>query len=425
MRFDPVLSAAPPGHEVLACEEHRAIAREAAAKSVVLLRNELVGERPVLPLDASALRRVAVIGELADIVNLGDGGSSDVWAPEVVTILDGLRTALPEAEVVHDDGSDRAAAARVAASADVALVVVGYTYVDEGEYIGDAGTAHLRHLFPPADDPELVARFKAEIADRRPVETPAHVQERGGGFALGGDRSSLRLHDAHVALVRAVAEANPQTVVAVVAGSAVVMSEWDHTVPAIVQSWYAGMEGGHGLADVLLGRVDATGRLPFSVPDTEAHLPPFDRDADSFTYDRWHGWWHLAREGHDPRYPFGFGLSYTTFALDEASATADSHAITVNAVLRNAGVRGGTDVVQVYARRAGSDGPPRLAGFARCELNAGETKAVEISIPLERLAERDIDAHAMVVRRGRYSVRVARNVSDPGVPIEVEITRSA
>ena len=60
------------------------------------------------------------------------------------------------------------------------------------------------------------------------------------------------------------------------------------------------MEGGHGLADVLLGRVDPSGRLPFSVPVTEAHLPPFDRDADAFTYDRWHGWWHLAREGHEP-----------------------------------------------------------------------------------------------------------------------------
>ena len=78
--------------------------------------------------------------------------------------------------------------------------------MDEGEYIGDAGTAHLRELFPALDDPELVERFKAEIATRRPVETPAHVQERGGGFALGGDRSSLRLHDAHVDEPRADAE---------------------------------------------------------------------------------------------------------------------------------------------------------------------------------------------------------------------------
>ena len=371
------------------------------------------------------MRRIAVIGELAEIVNLGDGGSSDVWAPEVVTILDGLRAALPAAEVVHDEGSDPSAAARIAAGADVAVVVVGYTYVDEGEYIGDAGTAHLRDLFPKADDPQLVERFNAEIAARRPVETPPHVQSRGSGFALGGDRLSLHLHDPDVALIRTVAAANPRTIVAIVAGSAVVMSEWDHTVPAIVQSWYAGMEGGHGLADVLLGRVDATGRLPFSVPVTEAHLPPFDRDADSFTYDQWHGWWHLAREGREPAYPLGFGLSYTTFALAEASTTMSPHSIAVSVATRNTGVRGGSDVVQVYARRAGSDAPPRLVGFARCEVDAGETCATEISIPLDRLAERDVDAHTMVVRAGRYELRVARHATDPGIQVEVEITRTA
>ena len=86
-------------------------------------------------------------------------------------------------------------------------------------------------------------------------------------------------------LIRAVAAANPRTVVAMVAGSAVVISEWDRSVPAIVQSWYSGMEGGHGLADVLLGKVDASGRLPFSVPRTESDLPAFDPDAETFTYD--------------------------------------------------------------------------------------------------------------------------------------------
>jgi beta-glucosidase len=167
------------------------------------------------------------------------------------------------------------------------------------------------------------------------------------------------------------------------------------------------------------------GRLPFSVPVTEAHLPPFDRDADAFTYDRWHGWWHLAHEGNEPAYPLGFGLSYTTFALGEASATIDAHAIAVSATVRNTGGRGGTDVVQVYAHRAESDGPPRLVGFARCEVDAGETYVVEISIPLDRLAERDIDLHRMVVRPGRYELRVARHATDPGIQVEVEITRTA
>ena len=170
---------------------------------------------------------------------------------------------MPHAEVVHDDGSDVEAAARAAADADVALVVVGYTYADEGEYIGDAGV-DLRSLMPEKDDPALVARFEAETETRRPVDTPEHVRARRdeGGFARGGDRTSLRLRDDEVALIHAVAAANPRTVVAIVAGSAVVISEWDHEVPAIVQSWYAGMEGGHALADVLLGVVDVGGAAP-------------------------------------------------------------------------------------------------------------------------------------------------------------------
>ncbi len=100
-----------------------------------------------------------MLGRLASIVNLGDGGSSDVWAPAVVTVLEGIEAALPHAEVVHHDGADTEAAAQVAGDADVALVVVGYTYADEGEYIGDAGV-DLRSLMPEKDDPALVARVR-------------------------------------------------------------------------------------------------------------------------------------------------------------------------------------------------------------------------------------------------------------------------
>ncbi len=381
------------------------LAREAAAKSIVLLRNEAVAGSPMLPLTRSALGRVAVLGRLASIVNLGDGGSSDVWAPDVVTVLDGITAALPAAEVAHDDGADVARAAAVARDADVALVVVGYTYADEGEYIGDAGV-DLRGLMPETDDPDLVAMFDAETETRRAVETPDHVRARRdeGGFARGGDRTSLRLSDDQVALIRAIAAANPRTIVAIVAGSAVLISEWDTEVAAIVQSWYAGMEGGHALADVLFGDVDASGRLPFSVPESESHLPAFDRDADRFVYDRWHGWWKLAHDGNAAAYPFGFGLSYTTFALDRAVATTndDDDVVTVRATVRNTGDRTGTEIVQVY-----SADPPRLVGFARVEIAAGEAQEVEIAIPFDRLAVRDVDRHAMVVRPGRYTLRVA------------------
>jgi beta-glucosidase len=228
------------------------------------------------------------------------------------------------------------------------------------------------------------------------------------------------LPDDQLSLIHAVAAANPRTVVAIVAGSAVVNSEWDREVPAIVQSWYAGMEGGHALADVLLGEVDASGRLPFSVPQTESHLPAFDRDADHFVYDRWHGWWKLARDGNVPAYAFGFGLSYTTFELEQASTATSGTAITVHVTVRNTGPRRGTDVVQVYCAE-----PARLVGFARVDVMPGETRDLEIEIPYDRFAVRDVERHTMIVRPGSYSLRAARSAADGGIPLEVDVTPSA
>ncbi len=126
LRFDGVLSQVP-APRVVGSPEHRALAREAAARSVVLLRNEPVGGTPVLPLPGGSA--LALIGRLGDAINLGDGGSSDVWDVDCHTILDGLRTAA--GTVTYDDGADVRRAAAVAAAADAAIVVVGYTYLDE------------------------------------------------------------------------------------------------------------------------------------------------------------------------------------------------------------------------------------------------------------------------------------------------------
>ncbi len=423
LRFDAVLSGPPPGREILANPGHRTLAREVSARSVVLLRNEPVDGRPILPLELVPAGRLALFGRLATAINLGDGGSSDVWAPEVATVADGLRAALPGVTVVHSDDADLEAVTSLAGSATVALVVVGYSRDDEGEFIGEFATAHLRHLFPETDDPALVAQFDASIADERSIDPPSYVAARtAGGFATGGDRKSLRLHDEDVALVRAVAGANPRTVVAIVAGSAVVVSEWDAAVPAVLQAWYAGMEGGHGLAAVLLGKVDASGRLPFSVPVEESHLPAFDAESESFVYDQWHGYWHLAREGIAPAYPFGFGLSYTTFALEMLGAEVMAGGIRVRVTVRNTGSRDGSEVVQVYVRRAGSPRPARLMAFQRIELGTGETAVAELTVSRSNLAERDTRSHAMVVRPGTYEVRVARHACDEGTSVEVNIS---
>ena len=371
--------AAPPldADSALASPAHRALAREAAAKAVILLRNEPVDGTPVLPLDPATIRRVAVLGVLADARNLGDGGSSDVWAPSVVTALAGLRTALPNATVDHDPGADLEAAASLAGQADVAVVVVGFTREDEGEFIGAGGTAHLGPLFPGPDDPDEAAAFVARVAaEGEPLQNPDATAGALGGFSEGGDRRSLRLRPEHEALIQAAAAANPRTVVAIVAGSAVVMEAWRHQVAAIVLPWYSGMEGGHALADVLTGAVDATGRLPFTIPTDEAHLPDFDPEAEAVTYDAWHGYWLLERDGHAPAYPFGFGLSYTTWEIREMEPVDN----TIRLRVANTGPRDGATVVQAYVRRPGRP-ERRLAGFARIALAAGDEGWVELHIP--------------------------------------------
>ena len=421
LRFRSILARPRPPLDVLASPEHRALSREAAAKAVVLLRNEPVDGVPVLPLAAEGVARVAVLGRLAAVRNLGDGGSSDVWAPDVVTPLFGLRGAFPSAEVVHDGGSDPSAAAALAAKCDVAVVVVGYTRADEGEFIGNAGTAHLTDLFPGPDDPDLAAAFTAAIEADPGPEPPADIAGSGSvEFATGGDRESLRLHPEDEELITAVAAVNPRTVVAIVAGSAVVVEPWIRAVPAVVQAWYSGMEGGHALADVLVGNVDATGRLPFSVPTDPEHLPPFDRNAEAVTYDGWHGWWLLERDGHEPAYPFGFGLSYTSFALGPFDVTRESGSLVVAGSVRNTGSRTGTDVVQVYAGRPGDR--RWLVGFARVDVDRGAETDVRIEIPLARLERRDSATKTWVLEPGTYEVTVARHARDgDAVRLAVEL----
>ena len=243
LRFARVFRSSPH-RSVVGCAEHRALAREAAAASMVLLHNN-----GLLPIDAGLLSNVAVVGPLASVPNLGDGGSSDVLhTPDPVTLLAGVEAALAGvgASVVHSDRD-----ASVAAGAEVAVVVVGYTRHDEGEYLGDGGAVFLE-LAPPMDHPEL------GFTDPAQFEAIAAGLGDGGavaGSSPGGDRASLRLHPDDEQLIADAAAVCDRVVVAVMAGSAVVMP-WLDAVSAALMVWYPGSEGGHALADVLFGRIE-------------------------------------------------------------------------------------------------------------------------------------------------------------------------
>jgi beta-glucosidase len=359
----------PYGPEQIACEAHVALAREAAQKSIVLLRNQ-----GALPWDERALRRVLVLGELADRDNLGDHGSSRVYPPAVVTPLAGLRAALPaDCELLHEPGDDPERVRALAAGADAVLIGAGYTHLDEGEFI------------------------------------PAPMS--GTDHAVGGDRLELGLPAAQQALVRAAAEGNPRTVVALMAGSAVLVEGWGERVGAILMLWYPGMQGGAALADVLLGRVNPSGRLPFSVPRRAEDLPYFDRDAKSIRYDLWHGYTRLEREGIAPAFPFGFGLSYTRFAYAEPTAAldADGERLQVEVEVANTGDRAGETVVQAYAGWVEPDPEQprqRLCGFRRVALAAGERRRVDLGVRLRDLAWFDPECGAWRLGAERWRIRL-------------------
>lgn len=387
---------------VVGCAEHRRLAREVAAKSIVLLRNE----GGTLPLTGS---RIALIGRLAAQPNTGDGGSSNTQPAYVVTPLQGLRAALGEAAVAFDDGADSGRAAAVAAGADAAVVVVGYTHADEGEYIPPDMIPMFAPSFPPPSPSEKA------IAER--IVQGTGSQE--GGFSPGGDRERLTLHPDDERLILSVARANPRTVVVLMVGSAVITEAWREAVPGILVLWYPGMEGGHALADVLLGRINPGGRLPCTFPRRAADLPVFERDATRITYDLWHGYRKLARDGHPAAFPFGYGLSYTTFAhgslrLEKTVVSPDGR-VRATLEVSNRGARAGDEVVQLYVGYPASSverSARELKAFARVSLAPGETRPVTLEFAVADLA---YYAGGWQIERTEYEVIVAPHAEAPGL----------
>jgi beta-glucosidase len=385
-----------PPPSVVFSDEHRALAREVAGRAMVLLKNDPVDGRPLLPVDTRALGSVAVIGRLADVANTGDHGSSDVRSPAVVTPLEGLRAALPGVGIMHVAADDPALAADAARAADIAVVIVGYTADDEGEYIGTEAFADPRLLatFPPLGDNPAVQGLVEGLGS---AGEGSIVGGDVGGDGAGGDRLSLRLRPVDADIIRAVAAVNARTVVAIITAGAVITEEWRPAVPAVLLSWYSGSEGGHALADVVLGNVDATGRLPFSIPTSEAHLPFFNRNAAAITYDKWFGQRLLDRDGHTAAFPLGFGLSYTDFALSDLSVSEIlGEVMDAEVTVTNTGARAGRHVVQLYGSlQGGDDFPSRvLLGFDTVGLASGASTRLHLTgsaRPLQRWTERGFE----------------------------------
>lgn len=379
-----------PDESVIFCEDHRKLAREAAAKGMVLLKNDPVVSTALLPLDGSQIKKIAIVGRLANTNNTGDRGSSAVFAPKVITAYEGVKAALPNAEVQLADTDSVEEARKVASEADLVICIVGYDAGDEGEYVVPSFETDpvLLGLFPPTksdDDRKIEAFLKGDAAKGE--------RSSNDGIAVGdgGDRRSLRLRPRDVEIIDAVSRVNTKTVVSIIAAGAVIMEEWIDKVPAALMMWYSGAEGGHAFADVLLGKVDASGRLPFSIPRSEEHLPFLDVEASSIQYDKWFGQRLLDKLGVPARYPLGHGLSYTCFessdlSVDPTLLQQQNERFAVRATVKNVGSRAGRYVAQVYGLTGGVDFPTRvLLGFKPVDLDADQSIAVEVRCSIRAL----------------------------------------
>jgi beta-glucosidase len=229
-------------------------------------------------------------------------------------------------------------------------------------------------------------------------------------MAPGGDRVSLWLAETDEALIAAAASQHPRVIVVVVAGSAVVMP-WVDTVSATLVTWYSGVEGGAALADIVTGRSEPGGRLPFAVPTDPDHLVDFDRTATAVVYDLFHGQWKLDRDGAAAHFPFGWGLGYGAPRLEAAEAT-DAH--TVRVTVSNDG--GSPTSVVVFAfggLDASAHERPRrrLVGFARTVLGAGASETLDVDLDWSAL-----DLHldgTWVTEPGRYVIEIGLHAHDP------------
>jgi beta-glucosidase len=191
-----------------------------------------------------------------------------------------------------------------------------------------------------------------------------------------------------VKLIRSIAPLNKNTVVVLIGGSAIMMEEWKAAVPAILHAFYPGMEGGTAIAKALFGDVNPSGKLPFTIPTDLCHLPDFDRNAEHVEYGLYHGYTKLEKEGHQPAFAFGFGLSYTTFELSDPDFAVQGDRIIARATVKNTGKVFGEEVVQLYVGFEDSsvDRPEKLLrGFKKVGLKPGETKEVVITCPIDRL----------------------------------------
>jgi beta-glucosidase len=353
-------------------DEHHALAREAGAESIVLLKNA----QSILPLNLEKLRKIAVIGAFAKNPRYQGSGSSQVNPTKVSNAYDEL------VKIAGDEGKFGFAAG----------------YDSEGD-VTESLLEEARNLAIKAD----VAVVFAGLPDSYESE--------------GFDRNSLEMPSGHNQLIEAVSGAQPNVIVVLMNGSAITMP-WADRVKAIVEGWLCGQAGGGAIADVLTGAVNPSGKLsetfPRSIYDTPTfpHFPARNRQAN-YGEGVFIGYRHYDTKNLEPLFPFGFGLSYTAFAYTGIKVSSpsirDSDGVTVEVSVKNTGTVPGKEIIQLYIHEQNPAviRPEReLKAFEKVALAPAEEKVVRFKLSKRDFAYYDTDLHGWNVRSGKFDILV-------------------
>ena len=394
------------------CPEHSAVARRIGDDGIVLLKND-----GILPLDTTGSKKILVVGENAIKKLTVGGGSSSLKAQYEILPLEGLQAALDgKAEVKYERGY-------------VGEVLNSYNGVSTGQDLSDSRTPE-----------QLVNDAVAAAADADYVIVFGGLNKSKHQDAESPDRLDYSLPYGQDALVEALAEVNANLVFVNISGNAVAMP-WLPKVKAVLQGWFLGSEAGNSIADVLTGRVNPSGKLPFTFPvaladgpiSSERQYPGIKREGEK-VYDEYYtegiyvGYrWYESRNV-PVLFPFGHGLSYTEFEYGEAklsaSALAEGRTLEVSVPVKNVGKMAGAEVVQLYVSdpECSVDRPVKeLKGFGKLYLEPGETGVLKFTLGTDDLAFFDAGKHEWVAEPGVYRVLVGASSADIRAEAEFEL----
>lgn len=358
-------------------DEHKAKARLAAQKSVVLLKNE--GD--LLPLDKNKVKKIAVIGNRAEAILKDWYGALPAYA---VSPLEGIRNAVEgsDVEVRFQQWDSDGKAQELAAWADVAIVCVG-------------------------NHPNTSPDWKWEK-----IQAPWGEGTVAGDGREALDRRSLELESED--LIKMVWKANPSTVVALISSFPYAIDWTQENVPAILHMSQCGQETGNALADVVFGDYNPAGRTTQTWVRDILDLP------NMMDYDIRNGRTYMYFEG-EPLYPFGHGLSYTSFEYSGLKLHPEGDGVRVSFTLENTGDRDGEEVVQIYVKAPGDSAAMRLRGFDRISVRSGESVDVEILVSAEDLGLWDTDAQSFTMSEGKYVFRIGSSSADIRLESSLEL----